>query len=334
MAPRSLFPVWACLSLLFFAPFRAHAAVAFLMEEPYGRFGAFNPTGHAALYLNHVCADTPTHLRLCHPGETGVVLSRYYEISGDDWIAMPLIPYLYAVEQPNQVPDSVTPADLTRLQTAYWSRHLTELAPSSEEDGTPPLSNWRQLVGESYIRRIRGFQFDSSTEQDERLIVYLNDHANRSHFNLITHNCADFSRNILNIYFPHSIHRNFFADAGIMTPKQVARSLVHYGRHHPELHLSAFVIDQVPGSIRRSHGVHGVAESLIKSKRYLIPLIILDPEVTGAIVATYLVDGRLSLPSKVRVYEAGEIYDPNAAPNHSSATLPTKAHPTPTSPME
>src|ERR1700729_3761025 len=55
----------------------AHASVALLMEEPYGEFGAFNPTGHAAVYLNHVCADTPTQLRMCRPGELGVVISRY-----------------------------------------------------------------------------------------------------------------------------------------------------------------------------------------------------------------------------------------------------------------
>ena len=47
----------------------AHASAALLMEEPYGDFGAMNPTGHAAIYLNHICAASPTRLRACHPGE-------------------------------------------------------------------------------------------------------------------------------------------------------------------------------------------------------------------------------------------------------------------------
>ena len=34
-------------------------------------------TGHAAVYLSGVCAETPLVLRRCGPGETGVVLSRY-----------------------------------------------------------------------------------------------------------------------------------------------------------------------------------------------------------------------------------------------------------------
>jgi hypothetical protein len=61
-----------------------------------------------------------------------------------------------------------------------------------------------------------------------------------------------------------AIHRNFIADIGLMTPKQVARALVSYGKKNPELNMSAFVMPQVPGSIPRSHPVDGVAESLIK----------------------------------------------------------------------
>src|SRR6202022_2886379 len=63
-----------CLFVLLMAGLRAHASVAFLMEEPYGEFGAMNPTGHAAVYLNHICAASPTELRMCRSGELGVVI--------------------------------------------------------------------------------------------------------------------------------------------------------------------------------------------------------------------------------------------------------------------
>jgi hypothetical protein len=63
---------------------RAHADAALLMEEPYGDFGAFNPTGHAAIYLNHICAESPTQLRPCRQGEPGAVISRYHKIDGYD----------------------------------------------------------------------------------------------------------------------------------------------------------------------------------------------------------------------------------------------------------
>jgi hypothetical protein len=104
-------------------------------------------------------------------------------------------------------------------------------------------------VGSSFDRTIHGFQVDSTPEQDQRFIAIFNDRRNVGHFNLLFHNCADFSRVVLDIYLPHAIHRNFIADVGLMTPKQVARSLVSYGKKNPELNMSAFVIPQVPGSI-------------------------------------------------------------------------------------
>src|SRR6201995_258178 len=55
----------------------ARASVSLLLEQPYGGLGMFNPTGHAAVYLDHVCAASPLELRPCRPGELGVVISRY-----------------------------------------------------------------------------------------------------------------------------------------------------------------------------------------------------------------------------------------------------------------
>ena len=75
------------------------SSATLLLEEPYGEMGFFTATGHAAVYLSGVCADTPVVLRHCSPGETGVVISRYDGVGGYDWVAIPLIPYLYAVER-------------------------------------------------------------------------------------------------------------------------------------------------------------------------------------------------------------------------------------------
>ena len=285
---------------------RTHASVALLMEEPYGQFGAFNPTGHAAVYLNHICAVTPTELRRCDPNELGVVISRYHKIHHDDWIAMPLVPYLYAVSSVKDVPTDVTRADVTRLRTAYWAEHLQALAPA-KADGSPPGGEWTQLVGSSFDRKIHGFQADTTQEQDDRLIAYFNDRRDVGHFNLLFHNCADFSRVVLDIYFPHAIHRNFIADLGLQTPKQVARSLVKYGRKNPQIHMSAFTILQVPGEVPRSRPIRGVAESVVKSKKYIIPLVILQPEFAGALAVSYLSVGRFSLPKDAPVFEVGDV---------------------------
>jgi len=286
----------------------AHASVALFMEEPYGAFGAMNPTGHAAVYLNHICAESPTVLRPCHEGEYGVVISRYHKIDGYDWIAIPLVAYLYSVDTVGDIPTTVDKPKAAALRDAYRREHLLALAPDDRRGG-PPKGEWTQLVGESFDRTIHGFQIDSTEEEDQRFIAIFNDRRNVGHFNLFFHNCADFSRVVLDIYLPHAIHRNFIADVGLMTPKQVARSLVAYGKKYPEVNMSAFVILQVPGSIPRSHAVDGVAESLLKSKKYLLPLTVLAPEVTGGVVVAYLADGRLKLPKGTPVFNIGDEED-------------------------
>jgi hypothetical protein len=281
------------------------ASVALLMEEPYGAFGAVNPTGHAAIYFNHICADSPTMLRPCHDGEYGAVISRYHKIDGYDWLAIPLVGYLYAVDSPNDIPQTVDKEKVFALRDAYRKQHLLELAPDNRKGGSPK-GEWTELVGSSFDRTIHGFQVDSTTAQDARFIATFNDRRNVGHFNLLFHNCADFSRVVLDIYLPNAIHRNFIADVGLMTPKQVARSLVAYGKKNPELNMTAFVIPQVPGSMPRSHPVDGVAESLVKSKKYLLPMTVLAPELTGGVVVAYLVDGRMKLPKGAPTFDIGD----------------------------
>jgi hypothetical protein len=200
-----------------------HASSALFMEEPYGAFGAMNPTGHAAVYLNHVCADSPTVLRPCHDGEYGVVISRYHKIDGYDWIAIPLIPYLYAVTSVNDIPVSMDKEQAAALRDAYRKAYLLELAPDSKK-GRSPKGEWTELVGASFDRKIHGFQVDSTPEQDAQFIALFNDRRNVGHFNLLFHNCADFSRVVLDTYMPHAVHRNFIADVGLMTPTQTSTS--------------------------------------------------------------------------------------------------------------
>ena len=314
----------------------ARASVALLMEEPYGDLGAFAPTGHSAVYLNHVCAASPTELRACHLGESGVVISRYHKIGGLDWVAIPLIPYLYAVDDVSQVPQSANRAQVAALRDSYRRGHLLALAPD-DRHGRAPNGNWTQLVGSSYDRTIHGFEVVSTSEEDERFIALFNDRRNSGHFNAMFHNCADFSRAVLNIYLPDAVHRSFVADIGMTSPKQVARSLVQYGRRHPELEMSAFVIPQVPGSIPRSHPVDGVAESLVKSKKYLLPMAILSPELAGGVVVAYMTEGRMKLPKDAMVFnvndnemEPGQPWpvepvnsEPGRTPLPASSTSPT-----------
>jgi hypothetical protein len=61
-----------------------------------------------------------------------------------------------------------------------------------------------------------------------------------------------------------------------------------------DLQLSVFVIPQIPGSRRDSHGARGVLESLVKTKKYAIPLTLAPPWVPVGLAAGYVVTGRFN----------------------------------------
>src|SRR5258708_13149150 len=111
---------FAVLAVLFGAfGLKAGASATLLIEEPYGKLGFFTATGHSAVYLSGVCAQTPLILRRCAPGESGIVLSRYDGVRGYDWVAIPLVPYLYAVELPEDVPLFPDPSIAASLRHTY-----------------------------------------------------------------------------------------------------------------------------------------------------------------------------------------------------------------------
>jgi hypothetical protein len=283
---------------------KAYGNVSLLIEEPYGFFGSINPTGHSAIYLNHVCAESPTKLRRCEPGETGVVISRYSGIRSLDWVAIPLLPYLYAVEQVQDVPEWAEPVPVEELRNAYAEAHLMSLVSASKRFDAKNV--WPQLLGVAYIRKIYSFEIATTDEQDDRLIDEYNGRTNESHFNLFTNNCADFSRRLLNFYYPHSVHRSFTADVAITTPKQIAKSLVAYAHRNDGLDLNEIVIPQVPGTIGRSHTPRGVVESLLKTKKYAVPIAVFHPYFLAGIAVTYLTNGRFEFAKNVPVIPVTE----------------------------
>jgi len=275
--------VLACASL-------ASASATLLLEEPYGGMGFFTATGHAAVYLSGVCADTPLVLRPCAAGETGVVLSRYDGVGGYDWVAIPLIPYLYAVERPQDVPLFANAKMAAFLRDRYRRKYLEDIVPDVK-NGETPGGNWYQLVGSSYDRTIYGFDIETTPEQDDALIRKYNTSPNRSHFHLATRNCADFAKDVLNFYYPKSLHRSLVADVGITTPKQIAKMLTKFSTRHSELQFSRLIISQVPGSMPRSSNVHGVVESFFKAKKYIVPSVVVSPIFAGCLAAVYVGTG-------------------------------------------
>jgi hypothetical protein len=278
--------------LVAFAP-EARADATVLLEEPYSYDGALAGTGHTAVYLTRVCAANPVTLRRCEPGEHGVVISRYTRIAGYDWIAIPLVPYLYAVENPEDVPLYADPKLVAFLRDQYRRTHLEAIAPDAL-GGEMPKGDWTQVVGSSYDRTNYGYEIETTPEQDDALIAWLNSRPNVKSYKVFSRNCADFVREVLDFYYPKSVSRGAMADLFVSTPKHAAKSLVKYSKHHRDLQFTHFVIPQVPGSVKRSRPVRGVLESIFRAKKYAVILAAFHPFLAGGVIAVDLVGDRFN----------------------------------------
>lgn len=289
--------VFSLLAFLFFGAVGARADVAVLLEEPYSYDGAFAGTGHAAVYLSNICADSPVSLRRCLPGESGVVISRYHRVAGYDWIAVPLYPYLYAVEKPQDIPLFTDGKLEAALRDRYRRENYEQLVPDGP-GGETPTGDWYELIGSAYDRTLYAFQLPTTANQDDAFIAKYNAQPNHESYKFVTNNCADFVKTVVNFYYPKAVRRGVISELDVSTPKHAAKTFVQYAKKHPELHMTAFVIPQVPGTIRRSRPVRGVLESVFKAKKYEVPLLALHPVVGGAFVAGYYLGGGPFNPSK------------------------------------
>jgi hypothetical protein len=320
-------PAFALIALAVSAlfPVVGRAQAALLMEQPYGFFGSINPTGHNALYFDRICAETPVKLRRCQPGELGAVIARYQGIDGYDWVAVPLVPYFYSVEDPSEVPAHVDRKTVSRLRNRYREAHLLGLG-TDLDPGNVVRGGWTQLVGSSYERRIYAFRFDTTEAQDDAFIAQMNASRNRSHFNLLFNNCSDFARRNLDFYFPGAFRRSIFPDAGITTPVQIAHKLKRYADKHPGMELTVFEIPQIPGYRRQSRSNKNIAGSLTTTA-YAVPIAILNPYVAGGIFVDYLARGRYHLiPPNPQLLAPDNLWAltalPRAEKNSGSAGAP------------
>jgi len=271
----------AVLLSAFTAATPAHARIGLVVGEPFGSFGTMMPVGHASIYLDHLCVDTPTRLRACRPGELGAVISRYHDLRSTrtDWLATPASVFFYGVDDPAQTPTFITPPLEAELRESYRQAHLLSEVPDRiDRHGIahhPTSGDWAESIGAAFDRRLFLYSIATTPEQDAALLVLLNDDPNDRRYTLRRANCADFAADLLSLVLPTPLRRNVLADFDMATPKNLARQL---DAVDSSLDLRVYEIPQIPGTLRRSRPVRGSAESFIKTKRYLFTVLVLQPE--------------------------------------------------------
>jgi hypothetical protein len=213
--------------------------------------------------------------------------------------------FLYGVEDPNNRPLVGSQKIKHLLEERYREKYLSGYC-ESESCRTSKSAEWREMVGATISRSLYIFIVKTSIEQDEALIAELNSGPNVNHFNGALRNCADFTRRVMNIYFPGAVRPDYINDFGMSSPKGITRSFEHYALKHPELDLVALHFAQVPGTYKRSSEARSGTEQLYLSKKLAVPLAIFAPYELGAAAGTYVLTGRFNVLKESEKYPTAQ----------------------------
>jgi hypothetical protein len=287
----------ACLLLELAAAPRASADVGVVLNESLNEdFDRISSTGHSAIYFSSICPESPVKLRLCRPGEPGSIMSNYVNIGEDEsyeWNIVPLNIYLYGVEDPGNRPLFASYKIKHLLEERYRQNYLAAYC-TTEACMTSAKSEWREMVAATMIRGVYIFAVATSQEQDQQLIAEFNNSVNENHFNGVTRNCADFTKHIINTYFPHAAKADYLNDFGMTSPKAVARTFTHYGLRHPESNFRVMHFAQAPGITKRSRTVRSGTEQLFHSGKLLVPMALLSYYTVPVVTVSYFTTARFN----------------------------------------
>jgi len=254
-------------------------------------------SGHSAVYLSRICPASPVRLRLCEPGEEGSVISNYTTLGEDqpfEWNIVPFYLFLYGVADPENRPLFASWPVKRLLEENYREKVLGNYCVTHFCE-TSGKAEWREMVGATAERTLYILIVSTTVEQDLELIAKFNSMPNVNHFNPARRNCADFTKDIIDTYFPHAAHRDVFNDFGVTSPKAVARSFAHYAHRNPEIDYHVLHFVQMPGTIKRSSECRSGTEQLYRSKKFLIPAAAMSyPQLPLSAAGLYLLTGRFN----------------------------------------
>ena len=266
-------------------------------------------TGHSAVYFSRICPESPVKLRLCAPGESGSVMSNYINLGEDqpfEWNIVPLNIYLYGVEDPRNRPLFAS-SKIKHLLEERYRRHYLDALCATAPCISSQKAEWREMVAATLIRGMYIFSISTTLEQDRQFIAEFNDAANKNHFNGITRNCADFTKRVINTYFPNAAKADYLNDFGMTSPKAVARTFTHYALRHPESQLRVMHFAQVPGTIKRSRTVRSGTEQIFHSGKLAIPSTLLLHYTLPVVATSYFMTARFNADKEFARHPATQL---------------------------
>lgn len=274
--------------IVFINPIKVKADIALLIHENTGFAQQITGVGHVTVYLSNLCTDPPLVLRKCHRNELpGTVLSTYPGIGVNadfKWFAIPAHAYLYGVDKEQEIILYANSKIRDLLSETNRAQYLSKQIPRQSAESIPE-GRWDKLFAAVLDRDIYAFTVITTLEQDLKFLSKYNLSPTGNDFNIFTNNCADFTKEIMNFYFPNSVSRDLINDFGIVTPKTIARTFTNYASARPNLKFYIKKYSQLDGSIIRSWDVRNLTEMAYRSKKYvavqLLTMPMLIPIFTG-----------------------------------------------------
>lgn len=276
---------------------RARADVGIVLNESLDTSVArITGSGHSAVYMSRICPESPVKLRLCRPGEQGSIMSNYTTLGEDEpfeWNIAPLSVFVYGVVNPEDRPLFSSVKIKGVLEEHYRETILRDYC-AGHPCQTSGKAEWREMVSAASERSLYILVVSTTVQQDLDLIAKFNAQPNVNHFNGFARNCADFTRNVVDTYFPHAAHRDLMNDFGITSPKAVARSFAHYAHKHPGDEYRVLHFAQLPGTIKHSTECRNGTEQLYRSKKLLVPMAFFAWHELPVAAGSYLLTGRFN----------------------------------------
>lgn len=226
------------LGLLLATASAARADIRVIVLERVSALGFFTRVGHAGTYLSNICPDgSPVRMRLCRPGEGGVVIrsSALSVTEDDDRAIVPFEEYLYGVGSPDLAPLIGT----RRLQTALErnaSAPMFSRAITTTTDGAIPEGQWKAALATRFDRGIYVFSVETTPADNAAIIAEYNAAPNKSRFNFFYQNCSDQAKGLFDLILPHTAGDRT-SGITMQAPKGLAKALVRRALAHPELPL-------------------------------------------------------------------------------------------------
>ena len=256
------------LAVVLATPTPSRADMGVIVLEPVGALGFFTRVGHAGIYFSNVCQDgSPIRMRLCVPGESGGVVSKYSPLSEHedyDWAIVPFEEYMHGLASADLAPMIGT----SKLQSAIEQYNFGPLFSGAlkTSPGVLPDGQWKAALATRFDRTIYILSVETSAADDAVIIAAFNAAPNKSRFNFFYRNCSNQAKAIFALILPH-VDTIGDRTSGITmeTPKGLAKTLVNEALENPELNLRIRRYAQIPGTFSRSRDVLFPMENTYRS---------------------------------------------------------------------